>query len=382
MANFLSSLLSGLIGQALPATADKATELEGLVVMPPKRPEPAPKPRPEPTRNPYTDDYIKAAQAAEVAQAQLPRVSGATDAGLYGLLPKGIRQGRFRDILGAIGDGMLIGSGGDPIYQPRAEQRRMGQALIGYGQDPTSAAERLAQTGSPDSIKTATELFKSIQTAETKEQAQAALAEYRTQQNRLRSDQVIQRMGSIVPGVLARATTPEAYLSAYDRLDQAVKRLNPEADPTSAWGLPHPNDWSPEMTAWIGTTGGQQIGADISRERIQQSDTNNVRSTSTSAANNRRSTAQSDINSRRSAAQSDTNSRRSSADRNAAKSGKKEGGGLHTRNKPGAKTDTPTTKNSRVVTNGDVAYLKANPNQRANFEKRFGPGSAKKYLGK
>lgn len=357
MANFLTALLQGLSGT-------DPNEIEGINVT---------APGPPPVHNPYTPSYIQAAQQASQSQGQLPRVSGGTDRGLYGLLPQGVRNGRLRDVLGAIGDGILMGAGQNAQYQPRVDERTMGQALLGYNQQPGPAIERLAQTGVPDSVKGAETMFNNLQTVEAKRAAQAELEDYRKQQMGYRTDQTIQRVAAIVPGVLARAKTPEDYASAYARLDQVVKRISPDSDPTTAWGLPTPDDWTPEMTAWTGTTGGQQVGADVRRESIQQ---------------RRESAGQASADRRAGIAQRAASANVSHEDRQASIAQRREaasqraktkaggGGGLHTRN-PGV-----TKPGGLTVTNGDVAYLKAHPDQRANFDKHFGTGSALKYLGK
>jgi len=358
MANFLAALLQGLAGTQQP----QGNDLDGVTVT---------AAGPPPVQNPYTPSYMQAANQASQSQGQLPRVSGGTDRGLYGFLPKNVQNGRLRDVLGAIGDGILMGGGMNPIYSDRVNQRTMGQALLGMNAQPGPAIERLAQTGAPDSVKNAETMFNSLQAVEAKKAAQAEMDDYHKQVIKARTDQTLQRIGTIVPGVLARAQTPEAYKSAYDRLDQVIKRVDPDADPTTAWGLPSPDDWTPEMTAWTGTTGGQQIGADVRRESIAQrreAAGTSHQDRQASIAQRASSASQASADRQASIAQR----REAAANRGKAKAGG--GGGLHPRN-PGA-------GGGLVVTNGDVAYLKAHPDQRANFDKHFGAGAALKYLGK
>lgn len=50
---------------------------------------------------------------------------------------------KWSNILGAIGDSLLIGSGADPIYRKHLEQLRQSEAAEGFTQDPRHAAERL-----------------------------------------------------------------------------------------------------------------------------------------------------------------------------------------------------------------------------------------------
>jgi len=323
MANFLTTLLQGLAGQQAP------TELEGVTVTPRKKVPPIGVAQPQtlPARNPFTADYIQAAQQAAQAQGQLPRVSGGTDAGLYGLLPPKVRNGRLRDILGAVGDGLLMRVGKDPLYQPRVDQRREGQALIGYDQDPNAAIERMAQTGAPGSVDDAVKLLTANQTSQDRAAQRDLTKAYHDAQIGNRNAVVLQKAAQFIPGMLRNVHDAADYNEVYGRLTNLARRFDPEATPTTAWGLPDPADWDPSMTELFGTTGGQLLNADVGRERIQQSDVNNRRSTSTSSANNQRTVAQSNTNNMRSTGQSNTNSVRASTDRQAALAARKGSGG-------------------------------------------------------
>lgn len=362
--SLLAALLQGLTGQQPSQPNGNAGEVEGVTVTPRKKPtvDNVASPVPEMARNPFSPDYIAAVNAANQSQGQLPHVSGGTDQGLFGLLGGGMQHGKLRDILGTIGDGLLRSGGSAAQYQPRVDQRRQGQALIGYEQDPSAAAERLAQTGAPDSVKGAEGLFQNIQTSADKAAQRQQMAVYQQSQTRSRTDGILQRAGSVVPGVLARAQTPEDYANAYSRLNRIAKRIDPEADPGSAWGLPTPEEWDPSMTAWAGTTGGQQIGADVRRESIAQR---------REAAGTVHSDRQASLAQRATSSDVAHSDRQDSMQirRDAAKNKSRNSGG-------GGGTKAP------VVTNGDVKFLRNNPAQRANFEKHFGAGSAARFLGK
>lgn len=286
MANLLTALLQGVTGiqpesvttpPIIPKSSPNAvdpfgkvvnpdanTEVEGIDVVARRRPPPPP---PEPIRDPMTPEYIQAVEAAN--GAKLPRPPGSS-AGIWGLLPDKVRNSSLRDVLGAIGDGLLIREGADPIYRPRQEAQRIGQAMLGYGQDPQAAIERIAQTGAPDSIKTAADLQANLQTVEARKAYNEANSDYRKEMIRQRNDSSLQRMTPYISGVIGRAKTPEEYKNAYLRLETIAKRIDPEADPTTAWGLPTPDEWTPEMTESSGMTGGQMSRADISREAIAQ----------------------------------------------------------------------------------------------------------------
>lgn len=66
--------------------------------------------------------------------------------GLFGI------KGTMRDILGSLGDALLIGQGGKAIYSPQRKQEKMAEAMHGYEQDPQAAIARLAQLN-PDEAR-------------------------------------------------------------------------------------------------------------------------------------------------------------------------------------------------------------------------------------
>lgn len=342
MANLLA-LLQGLVGQP---TGD--ADLEGVTVMPRKKPAPMPIPEPvrSPVQNPFTDDYIAAAQAMAQSQGKLPKIGG----GLRGLL-------------GAIGDGIFLGGGMKEQYTPRIEQQRMGQALLGYDQDPQAAIARLAQTGAVDSIDTAKTLLQGLQTSEDKAAQREMQGAYYNELTKGRADTALQRAATgILPSLFRGVQDSADYGAAFSRATALARRIaGPDADATTAFGLPDPADWSPEDTAMYGTTGGQLLGADVNRERIKQSDVNNQRTTSTSAANNIRTTSTSAANNQRTTATSAANNQRSVAQRDRATAGKA---------KPGAKAST--AKGSKALPAGATdAYSKGTPAQRAQARKTW-----------
>jgi len=352
--------------------------VEEIEVSPSKKPPPqTPVPAQTQNRNPYSPEFIQLAQEAQQSQRQLPRVSGGTNTGLFGFLPPEQQTSRWRDILGAIGDGLLIGAGAQPMYLPRRDARLQGQALLGYQSDPQSALERLAQTGAPGSL----DLMKSLQTEYQRSEDRAAqremTQEYRNEVNRLKKEKVLQDLSKIVPGVLARATTPELYASAWDRLDQMVRRIDDTRDATTAFGIPYPEDWTPEMTAWYGVTGNQMITSDVQREAEQ-------------GRNTRLNVMESGRNYRTNLMEGGRNYRA-----NLAESGRNERAKAKAKAKPKPKTQTSTARPQAgkvpppvpgypQARNMDVDWLRKNdtPQNRKIFERQFGPGTAKLFLGK
>jgi hypothetical protein len=63
---------------------------------------------------------------------------GGGNPGIYGLLPPNLQHGTLRNILGAIGDAFLVGSGREPTY---AEQPVYSPSGAGTGQPVYSASE-------------------------------------------------------------------------------------------------------------------------------------------------------------------------------------------------------------------------------------------------
>lgn len=68
-------------------------------------------------------------------------------------------KGTLRDVLGILGDSLLVGNDRDRIYQPRRDSERRQDALSGFSQNPMAAIERLAQVDE----KAAMDLYKEVQ---------------------------------------------------------------------------------------------------------------------------------------------------------------------------------------------------------------------------
>ncbi len=266
MANILNMLLSGL------AQRDAPTDVDGLVVTP-TRQAMASQPQPQaqvPIQNPFTPEYIQVAQQASQAQQQLPRISGGTDAGLFGFLPQKMQQGRFRDIIGAIGDGLLIEGGHKPIYAPRKEARQMGQALIGYDQNPEQALLRLAQTGTPEAVELAQKGIQNLETREQKAVQQEQLNNYRQQQISLKRYQAAQQLQPYLRSIMSTVKDEESYAKAWDRVTQMMTRMGIDADATEVFGLPGPNDYEEGLLENLGLKASDILRGQTTREGIAQ----------------------------------------------------------------------------------------------------------------
>ncbi len=351
MANIFNMLLASMTGQ-------QPTDVEGITVMPARQavaPTQAPvTPPAPPAQSPFTPDYLQAASQAQQAQGQLPRVSGGTDAGLFGFLPERMQQGRLRDIIGAIGDGLLIEGGHKPIYAPRKESRQMGQALIGYDQNPEQALLRLAQTGTPDAIKLAQEGIQNLETREQKAIQQEQLNNYRQQQISLKRYQAAQQLQPYLRSIMSTVKDEESYAKAWDRVTQMMTRMGIDADATEVFGIPGPNDYEEGLLENLGLKASDILRGQTTREGIQQRAT---------AANQASSDRRAAIGQRATAASQASADRRYAVD-NKPKTGTGAKPTPKAGAKPAAKPTPASTGLKKLPAAAIQAYKNATPAQR------------------
>jgi len=75
--------------------------------------------------------------AQEVQQANRNTQDGMQHKGMFGL------KGTLRDVLGLLGDSLLVGSGKDSVYDKVRQREVEGDAMAGFTRDPAAAAERM-----------------------------------------------------------------------------------------------------------------------------------------------------------------------------------------------------------------------------------------------
>lgn len=173
---------------------------------------------------------------------------------LEGLLPhKGMFgiKGTLRDILGGLGDALLIGNGGDAMYQPRRQQERQSDALVGYGQGDTeqdnAAIARLMEVDPEAGLKL----------VDQQRTDQLRRYQYDTQAQSKIGAQRIQK-AKMLPGLLAAAgDNPEQQ--------QALKAWY--ADPQSSV-----EDLDPETLRNAAMTEYQKGQLDLGGKKIEQGD--------------------------------------------------------------------------------------------------------------
>lgn len=429
MMNDLAMLLSGAAGGGMPpqpvtggaisdapltdqgapppapvAAPPPATEVSGVTVTA-QRPK---KPVPPPINYDNSAD-VSAAQdsmaKANQSAGQHPTgyaQGGGDNPGIFGLLPQHIQHGTLRNVLGALGDAFLVGSGHQAQYGPRMQRQQLGNAMAGLDiNDPDSvraAATRMAVSGVPDGAEQAQKLFEQSAQIQLRKQIQEQTNQYHGAQIQARQDGAIQRMTPLVGGMIQGAKDKADYTARYARADAMAKRISPDAS-AADFGLPDPEEWTPGMTATTGATTGQVMHQDTSNQSIQER-----RDAAAQASQDRRRGQ--DMTS--ASSHYSTNHRTSQARLPTAGSidaqimAKLNAGqplglgeqqywdhkmkGSKTRQIPaglqvqGGGQPKPAATGP-VVTNGDVAYVKAHPEMKQQFEAHFGPGSYKKYVG-
>lgn len=243
-----------------------------------------------PSQNYNNSGDVQAVQQANAADKPPPGGYGKS-AGLYGLLPQGLQHGTLRDVLGHLGDAFLVSTRRDPIYQPRQNSLAEGNAMAGAAQNPEAAISRVGALGIPGSPNNPG----SVEQAEAQQQNQNNLQLHRdelqrqdiyrqamiqnqqaTQQARL--DNSVNTIRGTAGGIVQPATNAQDYAKRYAQVDSMVKRIDPNANPTTAYGFPNPADWQPGDTSSAGMTGNNiQTSTDRGLAR-QQSNVNNIRS--------------------------------------------------------------------------------------------------------
>lgn len=89
-------------------------------------------------------------------------------AGLFGL------RGNARDILGTLGDAMLIHTGNNPLYTPQKRNEQLGQAMQGFVDNPLAAIKEMAGAGFGEQAREAYNDFLKNRIEESKAKATIA----------------------------------------------------------------------------------------------------------------------------------------------------------------------------------------------------------------
>lgn len=121
--------------------------------------------------------------------------------GMFGL------KGTIRDVIGTIGDALLVNSGNKRIYGPQRRQEKIGEAMYGYEKDPEEAIRRLAKGGFTEQ---ANELREQMATQKLK-QAELKLDQRKDSREQGQFDNDQFEVGLLRGGQIASAMTPDNY---------------------------------------------------------------------------------------------------------------------------------------------------------------------------
>jgi hypothetical protein len=132
-------------------------------------------------------------------------------------------KGTLRDVLGTLGDAFLVQSGGKPVYAPRRDQERAGDAMFGAAQDPYQAAERLAALGY---VEEAQNLIEQAQRNEYQQGNLASVEGARQDQarNRQRDDVRVGR-NQVARWMQAAGDNPNRIAHVYALTDKLAREL-------------------------------------------------------------------------------------------------------------------------------------------------------------
>lgn len=140
-----------------------------------------------PQRPAYGGYQFDIPQAAPQAQPQMAQA-----------MPAAHTPSKFRNFLGAIGDALLVGGGGQPLYRQRMEEQRQQTALQGFLTNPDQAIAQLMQVDAPSAIK----LYQSIHSKQNLPDT-AQLYEYRQKLGPAERADFDNVMTKLHPGLLA-----------------------------------------------------------------------------------------------------------------------------------------------------------------------------------
>ena len=233
---------------------------------------------PVPPRLNYDNSGDAAAinQAASVSHPQ----GGSPNPGIYGLLPASMQHGTLRNVIGAISDAFLARDGQKPEYANSMARQQIGQAQAGMDiNDPDSvaaASQRIANTGAPGSLEIAhqnTELAEQAairkQTLEYNNDYRQSMLGIRQNAQQAQASAIADRYLPQIGPPLTKATTPEAYTSAYQRLIPLAKRLGGAPEDVFP-GVVRPEEWQPGIMQNFGmTANNQQVSSDKREQRYQ-----------------------------------------------------------------------------------------------------------------
>lgn len=326
-----------------------------------------------------------------------------TNPGLYGVLPKGLQHGTLRNVLGALGDALMVSGGKAPTYADQLARQTAGNALAGMDisnpQSVAAAVQRLAATGVPGAADMADKIQQQAQQAALQKQIQEQNFQYRSgvledrknyhdQETATRNAGRYQQMFPAFTADMSSAQSDDDYRAKLSAWNQRIKMVDPDADATSAFGAPL--NYTPGFYTPYSGMSNTQIGQHEDKVRGQNMTQENSQGRDAAIAGS---------------AQTHASAQRYSADRSATRptqqiedqqyiAMKKAGIPTtaeqdqnfqsHNQISSRSRRPTPSASAPRPITAEDVQALRANPQYAEQFNarfKQFGPNVAQRILG-
>jgi len=173
------------------------------------------------TAPPRNYNNMRALKGVQEALSAEPKPEGGSvNPGIYGLLPENVQHGTLRNVLGALGDAFLVGSGRDAVYRPRMERQQIANAMAGFETNPAMAASRIAGTAAPGASDIAQKMFDQANNVELRKTQQESNNLYRQSMNEDRQARSDDRRRGIIGGLLQAAAAtgdPKKYEAARTR---------------------------------------------------------------------------------------------------------------------------------------------------------------------
>lgn len=295
--------------------------------------------------------------------------------------------GTLRDVLGILGDAMLVHSGKSPIYSAAVQNKKIADAMTGFQSDPRAAAGRLAAI--PGAAKQAQDMYDSSEQQQLRMETQKSNENYKQSLEADRQDKRNTNTMQYVAGILkAGAATgdPKKYSDAYKRAQEYASQRN--IDDISQYGAP---DQLEDAQSGFGMTA-NQVTRDLNTNKSidQRTTAADQRDATTRRGQDMRPQPKPTQPTANSITQDLINKRNSGGELTAAEQeywdanvanknkGKQQ---LHI---PGLTVggQSNSAPKAPVPSASDAAYLKSNPQYRAQFDAHFGQGASKKVLGK
>lgn len=347
---------------------DGTADVAPITVSPTRKSAPAAPPA-TPQTPPEAYDNSTALNALRGVNASHNSADNATGSG-EGLANILHTKGTLRSILGTLGDAFLISGGREPLNAQSIYRQQIADASAGFQDNPMLAAGRIAQTGAPDSMKIADQLYTQATNQQLKQATLENANTYKQQTINARRDTQIERMKPQLYGILNKSKDANDYADRASGALAALRRVDPTIQTLSDVGIS--DEWDPDVKG--GMTAGQVDRSDqTTANRDQKGDIaarsdatrNRIANQSNSTANARIGASERNVD----VSQAGANYRHDTPT------------GNHTT--PQAKAGSRSNPGIPPVNPAIVAKLRANPSMAADFDKYVGhPGAAKAYLGK